>query len=40
MQLLQNDTVKQHENHPCGTWGDDEKESGEVVRKQFYLIFL
>ncbi len=22
MQLLKNDTVKQHENHHSGTWGD------------------
>ncbi len=27
MQLLKNDTVKQHENHPSGTWGDAEQES-------------
>ncbi len=25
MQLLKNDTVKQHGNHPCGTWGDAEQ---------------
>ncbi len=25
MQLLKNDTVKQHGNHPSGTWGDDEQ---------------
>ncbi len=38
MQLLNNYTVKQHGNHPCGTWGDAEQESGEVVRKQFYFM--
>ncbi len=25
MQLLKNDTVKQHENHHSGTWGDAEQ---------------
>ncbi len=25
MQLLKNDTVKQHGNHPSGTWGDAEQ---------------
>ncbi len=25
MQLLKDDTVKQHENHPSGTWGDAEQ---------------
>ncbi len=40
MQLLQNDTVKQHGNHPCGTWGDAEQESGGVFRKQFDLFFM
>ncbi len=33
-----NDTVKQHGNHPSGTWGDAEQESGGGVRKQFDLI--
>ncbi len=40
MQLLKNDTVKQHENHPSGTWGDAEQEYGGGVRKQFDLICL
>ncbi len=40
MQLLINDTVKQHENHHSGTWGDAEQEYGGVVRKQFDLICL
>ncbi len=40
MQLLKNDTVKQHENHHSGTWGDAEQEYGGVVRKQFDLICL
>ncbi len=40
MQLLKNYTVKQHENHHSGTWGDVEQESGGVCRKQFDLIFL
>ncbi len=40
MQLLKNDTVKQHENHHSGTWGDAEQESGGGVRKQFDLMFL
>ncbi len=40
MQLLKNDTVKQHENHPSGTWGYAEQESGGGVRKQFDLMFL
>ncbi len=26
-------------NHPSGTWGDAEQESGGVCRKQFDLIF-
>ncbi len=25
MQLLKDDTVKQHGNHPSGTWGDAEQ---------------
>ncbi len=40
MQLLKNDTVKQHGNHPSRTWGDAEQEYGGVCRKQFDLIFL
>ncbi len=40
MKLLQNDTVKQHENHHSGTWRDAEQESGGVFRKQFDFIFL
>ncbi len=40
MQLLKDDTVKQHENHHSGTWGDAEQESGGVCRKQFDLMFL
>ncbi len=40
MQLLKNDTVKQHENHLSGTWGVAEQESGGVCRKQFDLIIL
>ncbi len=40
MQLLENYTVKQHENlHSC-TWGDAEQEYGGVVRKQFDFMFL
>ncbi len=39
MQLLKNDTVKQHGNHPSGTWGDAEQESGGVCRKLFDFIF-
>ncbi len=23
--IIKNDTVKQHENHPSGTWGDAEQ---------------
>ncbi len=38
MQLLKNDTVKQHGNHHSGTWGYAEQESGGGVRKQFDLI--
>ncbi len=40
MQLLENYTVKQHENHHSGTWGYAEQESGGGVRKQIDLIFL
>ncbi len=40
MQLLKNDTVKQHGNHHSGTWGDAKQEYGGVVRKQFDLICL
>ncbi len=40
MQLLKNDTVKQHGNHHSGTWGDAEQESVRVVRKQFDFIVL
>ncbi len=40
MQLLKDDTVKQHGNHPSGTWGDAEQESGGGARKQFDLICL
>ncbi len=40
MQLLENYTVKQHENHHSGTWGYAEQESGGGVRKQFDLICL
>ncbi len=40
MQLLKNYTVKQHENHLSGTWGDAEQESCGVCRKQFDFIFL
>ncbi len=40
MQLLKNDTVKQHGNHHSGTWGDAEQESVRVVRKQFDVIVL
>ncbi len=40
MQLLKTDTVKQHGNHPSGTWGDAEQESGGVCRKEFDFIFL
>ncbi len=39
MQLLKNDTVKQHGNHHSGTWGDAEQESGGVCRKQLDFIF-
>ncbi len=39
MQLLKNDTVKQHENHLSVTWGDAEQESGGVCRKQFDFDF-
>ncbi len=35
MQLLKNDTVKQHGNHHSGTCGDAEQESGGVFRKLF-----
>ncbi len=35
-----NYTVKQHENHPSGTWGYAEQESGGGVRKLFDLICL
>ncbi len=31
MQLLKNDTVKQHGNHLIGTWGDAEQEYGGVA---------
>ncbi len=34
MQLLKNDTVKQHENHHIGTWGDAEPE---VKSSHLYL---
>ncbi len=40
MQLLENYTVKQHENHHSGTWGVAEQEYGGVVRKQFDFMFL
>ncbi len=40
MQLLKYYTVKQHENHLSGTWGDVEQDSGGGCRKQFDLIFL
>ncbi len=40
MQLLKNNTVKQHGNHHSGTWGDAEQESGGVVRKQLDFIVL
>ncbi len=40
MQLLKNDTVKQHGNHPSGTWGDAEQGLGGVSRKQLDFIFL
>ncbi len=39
MQLLKNDTVKQHGNNHSGTWGDAEQESGGVVRKNLILFF-
>ncbi len=40
MQLLKNDTVKQHENHHSGTWGDAEQESGQSCQKtiRFYCF--
>ncbi len=40
MQLLKNDTVKQHGKSPSGTWGDAEQESGGVCRKLFLFYFL
>ncbi len=39
MQLLKNDTVKQHGNHHSGTWGDAKQEYGGVGRKQLILFF-
>ncbi len=38
MQLLNNDTVKQHENHHSGTWGDAEQ-SGGVVKNNLIKFF-
>ncbi len=40
MQLLKNDRVKQHGNHPSGTWGDAEQESGGVVRTKLDFYFF
>ncbi len=40
MQLLKNDSVKQHGNNKSGTWGDAEQESGGVFRKKKDFIFL
>ncbi len=40
MQLLKNDTVKQHGNHHSGTWGDAEQESLRSCQKTIWLMFL
>ncbi len=40
MQLIKDERVKQHENHPSGTWGYAEQESGGVGRKQFDFFLL
>ncbi len=40
MQLLKNDTVKQHENHHSGTGEMLNNNQVGVVRKQFDLIVL
>ncbi len=40
IQFKKNYTVKQHENHHSGTWGDAKQGSGGVCRKQLDFIFL
>ncbi len=40
MQLLRNYTIKQHENHLSGTWGDAEQKSGRVCKKQIDFIYI
>ncbi len=39
MQLLKNDTVKQHENHHSGTWGDANNNQVELSENNLILLF-